>query len=138
MNEFDKLFEGIEETPGYLTAHAINDFVLDLEKLMRERGVTRARLAERLGVSRAHVTQLLRSSSNFTVETMVGLVSAVGGSLHIKIENGECEDEHVDWSGHAANRNRGEIFSGETLTADNYHAVDLSEDGFGYDSNNAS
>lgn len=45
------------------------DFIYAIEDAMREQGLTRAKLAERLGKSRAYVTQTLRRGHNLTFKT---------------------------------------------------------------------
>lgn len=100
MNEFDKLFEGIERDPEYIAIHAKHDFTLAIERRLEERGISRSALAQLLGVSRAHVTQLLRGETNFTIETMVNIAVAVGGAVHISVEDMECDEGEVDWFDH--------------------------------------
>lgn len=61
------------QDPEFLKAAAQEDaafdFVYAIENAMREQGLTRAKLAERLGKSRAYVTQTLRRGHNLTFKT---------------------------------------------------------------------
>lgn len=123
MNEFDKLFEGIERDPEYIAIHAIHDFTLAIERRMLELGISRAALAERLGVSRPHVTQLLRGETNFTIESMVNLAVAVEGSVHISVEDMVCAETEIDWFDHLPARQVGSGILLWTQTADNYESV---------------
>lgn len=132
MNEFDKLFEDIERDPEYLKAHAINDFTLAIERKMHEKGISRADLANRLGVSRAHVTQLLRGETNFTIESMVNLSIAVGGSVHIQVEESACPEAQIEWPDHAA-AIPAPRWGGEDGVADNYEIAKYSARAGAYD-----
>ena len=53
---------------------------------MDEQGLTRAELADRLGTSRANVTQLLSGTRNMTLKSLAGLAHACGlrADVHLK------------------------------------------------------
>ncbi|MER9869271.1 helix-turn-helix domain-containing protein [Mesorhizobium sp. M0136] len=61
-------FVGIEE-------NALMDFQFALLDAMKEKGVTQVELAERLGVSRARVSQLLSSEANPTIKLVARALS---------------------------------------------------------------
>jgi len=63
--EFARAFaqEKLIEDAGELVATA-----------MEEHGVSKAQLAERLGTSRSHITQLLRGSRNMTLRTLADIM----------------------------------------------------------------
>ena len=64
------------------------DFLEETIERMRARGVTRAKLARTLGVSRPAVSQMFGSGApNMTLLTMVRLVAALDGELTIKISD---------------------------------------------------
>ena len=50
---------------------------------MEEEGVTRAELAERIGTSRSHITQLLSGSRNLTVHTLSDLAFLLGHKIRL-------------------------------------------------------
>jgi len=54
--------------------------------MMEANGVSRSDLARRLGVSPAYITKVLRGNINFTIDSMVRLVRAAGGEVHIRVE----------------------------------------------------
>jgi transcriptional regulator with XRE-family HTH domain len=60
-----------------------------INKMMKERKVTRAELARRMKVSRSEVTQMLQSSRNLTVAKMVQIADAIGCRLEIRIKSSE-------------------------------------------------
>ena len=75
----------IENDPAYLTEGVKVDFAEELCRLMDESGVSRTQLAERMGVSRAYITRILRTDYNLTAETMVKVALALEArvSLHL-------------------------------------------------------
>ena len=60
-----------------------------INEMMRDTKTTRAELARRMNVSRAEVTQMLRTSRNLTVTKMVQIADALGCSLEIRIKSSE-------------------------------------------------
>ena len=70
--------------PDYELAHVEMDFTDSLEDLMRRRGVNKTELARRTGTSPAHITKILRGNANLTLATMVKLVRALDGELHVR------------------------------------------------------
>ena len=71
-------------TLDYELANAEMDFTDSLETLMLRRGVNKSELARRIETSPAYITKILRGSTNFTLETMVKLVRALDGVLHVR------------------------------------------------------
>ncbi|MBU1188511.1 MAG: helix-turn-helix transcriptional regulator [Gammaproteobacteria bacterium] len=71
-------------TLDYELANAEMDFTDSLETLMLRRGVNKSELARRIKTSPAYITKILRGSTNFTLETMVKLVRALDGELHVR------------------------------------------------------
>ncbi len=72
------------DTLDYELANVEMDFTDSLEALMQRRGVTKSDLARRINTSPAYITKILRGSTNFTLETMVKLVRALDGELHVR------------------------------------------------------
>src|SRR3954470_6250873 len=64
---------------------AEEDLVIDaqflLQEMMNEQRINRAELARRAGISKARLTQLLRSEANPTLRTLAGLFHACGDAL---------------------------------------------------------
>ena len=56
-------------------------FVEELLTLMKEQGINRTQLAERMGVGSPRVTAMLNGSSNFKLETLIRAGHAVGATL---------------------------------------------------------
>jgi len=82
---FKELFKEAKERNTYWVGSLILDFTEGLHKLMEANGVCRSELARRLGVSPAYVTKVLRGNVNFTLDSMVRLVRAVGGEVSLQV-----------------------------------------------------
>lgn len=54
---------------------------LHIEKLMADKGVSKAELARRLGVNRAYITQLLDGQANMTLKKIADVLLALDSSL---------------------------------------------------------
>ena len=61
------------------------DFAVDLARQMNREGLIKRDLAARLGTSAAYATKVLRGDANLTLESMVRLARAAGGTLHVHI-----------------------------------------------------
>src|SRR5262245_55077609 len=57
-----------------------------VEQLMAERKINRSELAERLGKSKPHVTQLLSGDRNLTLRTLAELAHALGERVHLQTQ----------------------------------------------------
>lgn len=66
------------ETTG-LNREAISE----IERLMRERGITRSGLARLLKVSRVSVTQMLSPTSNLSLQRLERVVRKLGYTVHL-------------------------------------------------------
>ena len=58
----------------------------EIWKAMDDQGLTRAELAERLGTSRANVTQLLSGTRNMTLKSLAGLAHACRLRAAVRLE----------------------------------------------------
>jgi len=87
MERYQKLFEEAESHADYWLAIPVLEFSDELCRLMKEKKVSRAELARRIGTSRAYITRLLGGSANFTLLTMVKLAMALDGVLHVHISD---------------------------------------------------
>lgn len=85
--DIDALFEEARKTPEYKVERLVLEFTSDIERRMQARGMTRAQLARKLGVSKPYVTKLFRGEGNYTLDTMVRVADAVGADLHQRLCN---------------------------------------------------
>jgi DNA-binding Xre family transcriptional regulator len=61
-------------------------FIAQVTARMERKGITRAELAARLGVSRGFVTQLFTGRSNLTMRTMAAITEALDCDLEIDLK----------------------------------------------------
>lgn len=78
-------YRQIEKSDEYWMESAKIDFACDLERLLHQRSLTKRALAEQMGTSPAYITKALRGDANLTIDSMVRLVRAAGGELHLHI-----------------------------------------------------
>lgn len=72
--------------PEYLRELLLWDLTEQIAVAMEEQGVSRADLAQRLGVSRQYVTKVLNGMPNLTLRTMVEIAAALGRQVRIGLE----------------------------------------------------
>ena len=87
LERYGKLFKEAETHVDYWMAGPVIEFTEDLCRIMKEKRVSRAELARRIGTSRAYITRLLGGGANFTLLTMVKLAMALDGAVHIHISD---------------------------------------------------
>ncbi|RME58748.1 XRE family transcriptional regulator [Candidatus Parcubacteria bacterium] len=72
---------------------AEEEFILDVTENiweeMQRQGVNKAELAERLGKSRAYVTQLLNGSRNMTLRSLADICFALGAEPRISLKGSD-------------------------------------------------
>lgn len=79
------MFREAQASVDYWLEGPIVDFTEDICRLMREKKVSKAELARRLGTSRAYVTKLLGGNANFTLSTMVKVAMALDGAVRLHV-----------------------------------------------------
>ncbi len=85
MKSFKSLIETAKQRNSYWFETAKLEFSVELNRMFKRSGITQAELAHKIDSSPAYVTKVFRGDTNFTIETMVKLASAVDGELHILI-----------------------------------------------------
>lgn len=81
----------------FATEWPVMEFVEQVEEAIERTGTTKAALAERLGRSRAFVTQVLRRGRNLTVKTMAQLATALGYDVHISLVPASAGVPELQW-----------------------------------------
>jgi transcriptional regulator with XRE-family HTH domain len=71
----------IRNTWEYRYVSKVGDIAIRISNRLREIGLTKADLADRLGVSRPTVTQMLNGDNNFTIKTLAKLSVALDLSI---------------------------------------------------------
>ena len=87
LERYERSFQEAETHVDYWMAIPVIEFTEDLDRLMKEKKVSRAELARRIGSSRAYITKLMGGGANFTLQTMVKLAMALDGAVHIHISD---------------------------------------------------
>lgn len=85
MKSFKSLIKSAKQRNSYWVETAKIDFSVELNRMFKRTGITQTELANKIDSSPAYVTKVFRGDTNFTIETMVKLASAVDGELHIQI-----------------------------------------------------
>lgn len=85
MAGFRDLMEKARRGHRYWASRLAIDFAVDLNRLMKRKGMKNADLAREIGTSNAYISRVMRGDANFTIETMVKLAMAVDGRVEIKV-----------------------------------------------------
>ena len=78
-------FDEWRDDPDYLYEGVVLELTEQIAAQMKERGISRSDLAERLGTSRAYVTKLLDGHENMTVKTLVRVANALEMKVGMKL-----------------------------------------------------
>ena len=73
----------------------VTDLTNEINWLMRERGLTRADLAARMGVSPGRVSQILGGGENLTLRTLAMLSTALDARFGIELHSLKLEDAYT-------------------------------------------
>jgi transcriptional regulator with XRE-family HTH domain len=82
---YQELTEKFDSDPRYWVESMRFDFVEEVERMMEERGVTRAELARRLNSSPAYVTQMFKGLFNPTLLTLAKVALALDARVELKL-----------------------------------------------------
>jgi plasmid maintenance system antidote protein VapI len=74
----DRWHEEYESDPEYVAEGLALEITEEACRIMLEKGISRARLAELMGVSRAYVTRTLNAPPNLTLKSIAQLALALG------------------------------------------------------------
>ena len=82
---------------------------------MRERGLTRADLAARMGVSPGRVSQILGGGENLTLRTLAALSVALDARFDVELTSPKADDTYTS-------RDTAEAEAASTQNASNHHS----------------
>lgn len=86
MKTINQLINERKDTTEYKIEEAKLDFILNVNRAMKERNISKSKLAEKLNTSKSYITKILQGDNvNFTIETMVKISTALGGAFETKI-----------------------------------------------------
>lgn len=84
MNAEERIAELLgESTADFEAEHLIFNATELILGLMEHEGLTRSELAERIGKSKGHVSQLLNGERNMTLRTLAEIAHAVGHRIEL-------------------------------------------------------
>jgi len=86
---FGQQVEALQDDPEFIAERLLIELNEQVCVLMEQGGVTRAKLAERLGCSRAYVSKLLNGVSNVSLLTLVRLAQALDGEIEVRVRHTE-------------------------------------------------
>jgi transcriptional regulator with XRE-family HTH domain len=84
-----ELEEKFERDADYIAEGLALEITEEVARLMRQKGISRADLAESLNVSRAYVTRILNAPPNLTLRSIAELAIALGTTPHVSLTS-EC------------------------------------------------
>src|SRR5258705_9047405 len=96
LEKYQRMFDEAWSSPEAWVDGPFVEFTEDLCRLMKEKGLSRADLAKKIGTSRAYVTKLLGGNANFTLATMVKLAFALDGAVHVHIADKQAVTRWTD------------------------------------------
>lgn len=82
---FKDIVERARQHEAYWVEAALYHFTETIYGLMESGGMSRTVLAQKLGVSPAYITKLLRGDANVTIKTMVRLARVFGREVQIAL-----------------------------------------------------
>lgn len=59
----------------------------EIRRIMSQRGITRAKLAKRIGCSRPHISMVLSGSRNLTLKTLSEIAQALNCKVKVTLED---------------------------------------------------
>lgn len=79
------LIQEAAKEDAYWVEQAKLDFATDLDRQIRLAGRTYQEVADQIRSSAAYLSKVVRGDSNLTIESMVKLARASGGTLEVRI-----------------------------------------------------
>jgi transcriptional regulator with XRE-family HTH domain len=84
---FNEKLTALEDDPDFRLEEVILDLTEQISVRMKEKRMTRAKLAELLGVTPAAVTKLLNGNPNFTLKTLLKVADALDLKFNASFSN---------------------------------------------------
>ena len=78
--------EELYSNPGYWTAKIQLELFRSLEEHMKQEGISRAKLAQKMGVSRGYISQILNGDFDHRLSKLVELSLAIGKVPEIRLK----------------------------------------------------
>lgn len=95
-NFFTERYEKRKNDPEFILEGIILELTVQICREMEKQNINRAELARRLGKSRAYVTRMLDGNTNFTLQSLVKIASALGSDIEVNIKPGETKTSEIE------------------------------------------
>ena len=102
--EIQAALKTARETHEYRAEGASIEFTNAMLTRMRQIGVSRSKLAAKIGVNPAYISKILRGDTNFSLETMVKIANALESEFRCQLQ--PVRDNSQSFDGHRANRRK--------------------------------
>lgn len=86
----------IRKTHGYRVEKSKLEFVRGISRVMEHKNINNAELARRMDKSPSYITKVMRGDCNFTMDSMVKIVHALGSSIHIHVADSRADVRWVE------------------------------------------
>jgi transcriptional regulator with XRE-family HTH domain len=97
QSELQAMMAAARQTQAYKLERAKMEFTEDMVKLLEQRRLTQSDLAHRIDSSPAYVTKILRGSTNFTLDTMVKIATALEAEFRCHLQPCGTQTVWVDY-----------------------------------------
>lgn len=77
MNQYEQEYQKAKKTPYFKAMRAILDVLSDVSRIMKEKHLSKKDLAEKMNVSPAYITKIMRGSENLSMETIAKIAVAM-------------------------------------------------------------
>ena len=95
---FSQSINSLQNDWGYALDRTLLDIIEQIAREMEKKDVSKVILAEKLGVSRAYITQLLSGKPNLQLNTLFKVAFALGLKPKIDFENIETPYTDQNWN----------------------------------------
>jgi transcriptional regulator with XRE-family HTH domain len=85
IKSYKALVKAAKEGDTYWIESVKHDFAFSIHRQLKRHGITNAALAKKLGVTPPYVSKVLKGDENLTIESMVKMVRAANGRLHLEV-----------------------------------------------------
>ena len=82
---FNSTLESYREDAEFIALEAAIDFNEQVIDIMKQKTITRAQLAEKLGVKKSYITRVLNGLPNMTLKTMVSIARALDCNYNVRV-----------------------------------------------------
>jgi transcriptional regulator with XRE-family HTH domain len=87
MKNFNTLFNEARNTSTFACEKEKLRFAMQIHAMLQSLDISRSEFAKRLGKTKGYITKIMRGDTNFTIETMIAMAHALGGSVNVNIKH---------------------------------------------------